>query len=70
MKKQPDDGLDAVHTALAVAIQDEDFDRIRAALGSCTVRGCEECGRLICPHHDPMHYCQGGCPSCAQEEDE
>jgi len=57
-------------------------DALRAALGLRTAQcdallnhcdkdngECGECGRIICPHKDPMHFHHDGCPSCSDEDD-
>lgn len=37
-------------------------------LMACEDPECLECGRIICPHGDPMHFHHDGCPTCAQHE--
>ena len=71
MKKQPDSGMDAVHTRLAVAMKDwrEKETPVRAAavglaLSECADPECLECGQIMCPHGEPMHYHHDGCPAC------
>lgn len=32
-------------------------------LAGCPDRECTECGRIICPLGDPMHFHHDGCPA-------
>lgn len=69
--KQPDTGIDAVHTRLAAAVQNpEEFGpwAVDCILAECPDPECMECGRLICPHHEPLHFHHDGCPCCSSEE--
>lgn len=71
MKKQPDDGLDAVHTHLAVAMQlPEQYGpwAIDCILAECPDPECMECGRIMCPHGEPLHFHHDGCPACCQDD--
>lgn len=46
-----------------------DYDRLAsvvdALLNHCPDMECAECGVIMCPHKDPMHFHHDGCPSCA-----
>jgi hypothetical protein len=34
----------------------------------CPDGECAECGKIICPHSNPMHFHHDGCPACAVGE--
>lgn len=40
--------------------------QLDALLAHCGKEGgeCSECGKIICPHGDDMHFHHDGCPSC------
>lgn len=52
---------DRLHDAIAKA-DDEKVDEI---LSECPDPECRECGRILCPFEDPLHFHHDGCPSCA-----
>ena len=58
--------LNEVHEALRCANLDNlhsaDIDSI---LAECPDAECHECGRIICPYHEPLHFHHDGCPACA-----
>ena len=33
-------------------------------LAHCKDAECEECGKIICPEHCPLHFHHDGCPMC------
>lgn len=77
MKKQPDSGLDAVHTRLATAVAESHIEEwgpwqwertIDPILAECPDAECPECSRIMCPHGDTMHFHHAGCTSCAQND--
>lgn len=73
MKKQPDTGIDAIHTRLKVALQSpEEYGpwAINRILVECSDPECGECARIICPYHEPLHFHHDGCPACAQEDED
>ena len=39
-------------------------------LNHCDKEGgeCSECGKIVCPHGEPLHFHHDGCPACAQHE--
>jgi len=39
-----------------------------ALLNHCDKEGgeCSECGRIVCPHGEPLHFHHDGCPACAE----
>lgn len=45
-------------------------EQLDALLAHCGKEGgeCSECGKIICPHKDEMHFHHDGCPSCVHEE--
>lgn len=71
MKKQPDNGMDALHTRLTVAKREYDeqpsiarANYVCSILCQCNREECEECSKVMCPSHDPLHYHHDGCPTC------
>ena len=44
--------------------------KIDALLAHCPDGECYECGAIICPHKEPLHFHHDGCPACCQDEDE
>lgn len=38
--------------------------RIDKLLAHCDDPECHECGAIICPHGDELHFHHDGCPSC------
>lgn len=38
-------------------------------LNHCDDPECWDCGKIICPHEDEMHFHHDGCPTCAEMED-
>lgn len=54
-----------VHEALRCAKLDnpphEELDRI---LVLCPDGECYECGEIICPYREPLHFHHDGCPAC------
>lgn len=50
-----------------------DVERLNATvdrlLAHCLDGECEECGKAVCPHGDPLHFHHDGCPSCAMAEE-
>lgn len=81
MKKQPDTGIDAVHTRVRVAMQDlaaagAEHDladaerRLDLALAECEDGECEICASIVCPYGEPLHFHHDGCPACAEYEDD
>jgi hypothetical protein len=45
----------------------EELDEI---LWECTDNECGECGRIICPLGEPLHFHHDGCPAEAEREGE
>lgn len=43
-------------------------ERLRAQidllLAHCPDAECHECGKIICPHGEPLHFHHDGCPAC------
>lgn len=39
-------------------------------LDHCGDPECYECGAIICPWHEPLHFHHDGCPACCQHEDD
>ena len=37
---------------------------------TCKDDHCQICSILFCPDADKLHYQEGGCPSCANDEEE
>ena len=37
-------------------------------LAQCPDAECWECGRIICPYGEPMHFHHDGCPVCAEHD--
>lgn len=35
----------------------------------CDDPECWDCGKIICPHEDEMHFHHDGCPSCSEENE-
>lgn len=36
-------------------------------LNHCPIGECMECGKIVCPHGEPLHLHHDGCPACAME---
>lgn len=39
-------------------------------LAQCPDAECYECGRIICPYKEPLHFHHDGCPACAEPDKE
>lgn len=39
-------------------------------LAHCGDSECMDCGAIVCPHGEPLHFHHDGCPSCCRFEDE
>lgn len=39
-------------------------------LAHCPDGECYECGEIVCPHNEPLHFHHDGCPCCCRDEDE
>lgn len=37
-------------------------------LAGCPDMECYECGEIICPYGERLHFHHDGCPSCAEAE--
>lgn len=54
-----------LHTHIAMAFfQGRLTDEI---LNECTMEECLDCGRIVCPYHEPLHFHHDGCPACSLE---
>ena len=38
-------------------------------LAHCPDAECSTCGKIVCPHGEPMHFHHDGCPACAMMEE-
>lgn len=45
-------------------------DVIDKLLAHCGDPECMECGEIICPHGEPLHFHHDGCPSCTLDDDD
>jgi|SRR6267142_5461370 len=60
--------LDVVHMELNYAHSHRSPATIlNAILSDCPDAECSKCAKIICPHHDEMHFHHDGCPSCAAD---
>lgn len=41
---------------------------IDALLAHCDDPECFTCGKIICPHSEPLHFHHDGCPACAEHD--
>lgn len=58
-------GLDPLHLKLLEAKQaGEPPEALDAILQACQDGECYDCGRVICPHNEPLHFHHDGCPAC------
>lgn len=39
-------------------------------LAHCGDPECMECGAIVCPHGEPLHFHHDGCPSCTLDDDD
>ena len=52
----------------ALKRQGADHYALDDALAACPDAECLECGRIICPEGEPMHFHHDGCPACDGSE--
>ena len=45
-----------------------DPEDLAELLNECPDQECTECGWIMCPHGDEMHFHHDGCPSCSAAE--
>lgn len=43
---------------------------IDGLLGHCGDGECMDCGAIVCPYGEPLHFHHDGCPACCQFEDD
>ena len=54
-----------MHLDLRVAVEDKHSPEIIDAwLAKCPDPECLECGEIICPMGEPLHFHHDGCPAC------
>jgi hypothetical protein len=41
-------------------------EQLDALLAHCPDAECIDCGLIICPHGDALHFHHDGCPSCVE----
>jgi len=62
--------LNAVHLSLQVARSaGGDEKLLDTLLAQCDDMECSECGRIICPFDDLLHFHHDGCPSCSSHDE-
>lgn len=52
-----------LHTLIAMRFVQGRLDD--ETLNRCTDPECPDCGRIICPYHEPLHFHHDGCPACS-----
>jgi hypothetical protein len=59
--------MNDIHEHLRAAVKlNQDGLVLDEILAQCPDAECPECGRVICPLGDPMHFHHDGCPAEAE----
>jgi hypothetical protein len=56
----------ALHERIASAKRDRTLSD--TLLNECVDPECIVCGKICCPHSEPLHFHHDGCPACAMLE--
>lgn len=62
--------LDERHELLWHNLRDKkiDYDGLLEFRAGCYSDECTQCGAIVCPHGEPLHFHHDGCPVCEDED--
>lgn len=62
--RTPDRTVEHEHLHIRIALAKHKGTLTDELLNRCADAECIDCGAIVCPHNDPLHFHHDGCPAC------